>query len=365
MTIKINKLTPEQEALIPVHQDKWRAIALSTERIDRTVATEAIKAVYAAIAQPVPEVIFCESPSAVPQVLTRLLQQQFSPDLAWVVERYSSEQRQAKSRSRLGNSLTRQLEEQLHWAVRRQVEEQLSWQVRSQLESQPWPESYELQLWEQLQLTPHLQDYWHDGLRLETWMRDAVWLDLAISVLSSSPDRRKWLAFQMLIEECGWLLPYENVCIVCDRPVSLNFDDLGRLHAEGEPAIAFADGFQVYAYQGVRLPEQYGQLPPDLWRSQWLLEEFNFELRQVLLQGIGYERISQELEAIAIDTWREYILLGVDAEIDDEPMLLLKMTCPSTGLTHVARVPPDFDSAQEAIQWVNWDIDPAEFAVQT
>ncbi|HEY9805852.1 MAG TPA: hypothetical protein V6D04_04745, partial [Candidatus Obscuribacterales bacterium] len=78
-----------------------------------------------------------------------------------------------------------------------------------------------------------------------------------------------------------------------------------------------------------------------------------------------YERVSQELEAIAIDSWREYTLLGVDAEIDDEPMLLLKMTCPSTGLTHVARVPPDFDSAQEAIQWVNWDIDPAEFAVQT
>ena len=106
-------------------------------------------------------------------------------------------------------------------------------------------------------------------------------------------------------------------------------------------------------------------MPPALWRSQWLLEEFNFELRQVLLQGIGYERVSQELEAIAIDSWREYTLLGVDAEIDDEPMLLLKMTCPSTGLTHVARVPPDFESAQEAIQWVNWDIDPAEFAVQT
>ena len=365
MATKIDRLTSEQEALIPIYRDKWRQMALSTERVDRALATEAIKAVYAAIAQPAPEILFCESPLAVPQVLTRLLQQQFGSDLAWVVESYSPEQRQAKLRSQLGKPLTRQLEEQLHWALRRQVEEQLSWQVRAQLESQLWPESYELQLWEQLQRTPQLPDHWHDGLRLETWIRDAVWLDLAISLLNGSHDRRKWLAFQMLIEECGWLLPYENVCIVCDRPLALSFNDLSRLHAEGEPAIAFADEFNVYAYQGVRLPEEYGQLPPALWRSQWLLEEFNFEIRQVLLQGIGYERVSQELEAIAIDSWREYTLLGVDAEIDDEPMLLLKMTCPSTGLTHVARVPPDFESAQEAIQWVNWDIDPEEFAVQT
>jgi transposase len=31
----IEKLTPEQEALIPVYWEKWRAIALSTERIDK------------------------------------------------------------------------------------------------------------------------------------------------------------------------------------------------------------------------------------------------------------------------------------------------------------------------------------------
>jgi hypothetical protein len=52
-------------------------------------------------------------------------------------------------------------------------------------------------------------------------------------------------------------------------------------------------------------------------------------------------------------------------EDDDESILLLKMTCPSTGFIHVARVPPDSLSAKEAISWMNWDIDPEEFAVQT
>ena len=31
------------------------------------------------------------------------------------------------------------------------------------------------------------------------------------------------------------------------------------------------------------------------------------------------------------------------------------MTCPSTGHIHALRVPPDVESAKEAIRWINWD----------
>ncbi|BAY75650.1 hypothetical protein NIES25_20970 [Nostoc linckia NIES-25] len=58
----IEKLTPEQEALIPVYREKWRAIALSTERIDREKAVEVVKATYTAIGKQQPEIIFCEIP---------------------------------------------------------------------------------------------------------------------------------------------------------------------------------------------------------------------------------------------------------------------------------------------------------------
>ncbi|WGV25512.1 hypothetical protein [Halotia branconii] len=33
----IDKLTPKQEALILVYREKWRAIALSTKRIDQGI----------------------------------------------------------------------------------------------------------------------------------------------------------------------------------------------------------------------------------------------------------------------------------------------------------------------------------------
>ncbi|MFB2836362.1 hypothetical protein [Floridanema evergladense] len=69
--------------------------------------------------------------------------------------------------------------------------------------------------------------------------------------------------------------------------------------------------------------------------------------------------------ASAIDNYREYTLLKIDANIDIEPIHLLKMTCPSTGNIHVLRVPPTLTSARDAIRWVKWDIDPEAFAIET
>jgi hypothetical protein len=84
-----------------------------------------------------------------------------------------------------------------------------------------------------------------------------------------------------------------------------------------------------------------------------------------LIQGIGYDRIVQDLEAVELDAWREYSLLKIQADVDVEPIHLLKMTCPSTNHIHVLRVPPHLNSACEAIRWVNWDVDSETFAVES
>ncbi|XWK90996.1 MAG: leucine-rich repeat domain-containing protein [Phormidium sp.] len=122
----------------------------------------------------------------------------------------------------------------------------------------------------------------------------------------------------------------------------------------------------------VHLPKKYF-LPLQQWQSKWILEEKNIGIRRVLIQQIGYDRICQELQAIELDTWREYSLLKIDIfddfDIENERELeatyLLKMTCPSTGFIHALRVPPNMKSAREAIRWVNWEVDPEEFARET
>jgi hypothetical protein len=56
-------LTPEQEALIPGYQEKWRQVYLSTQPIDRVKAEAAVKAAYVVMGKKAPaEIVFCASP---------------------------------------------------------------------------------------------------------------------------------------------------------------------------------------------------------------------------------------------------------------------------------------------------------------
>ena len=136
----------------------------------------------------------------------------------------------------------------------------------------------------------------------------------------------------------------------------------------------FHHSLQV-VFLDVRLPHRYWTKLSD-WKSEWLLEEKNVEIKKILIQQIGYAKICEDLSALALDNWREYTLIKLDGaepvyanswqiEVGAEPMVLLKMTCPSTGHIHILRVPPEMTSAEAAISWVNWGIHPDEFALQT
>ncbi len=177
-----------------------------------------------------------------------------------------------------------------------------------------------------------------------------------------SVDEKRWQLWENILNHCGWLLPFENYCIVCQRANYL-FDNRGFLHADGQPAIAFADGTAFYYYHGVALPEKY-QIPSALWQTDWLLTEDNVEVRSALIQGLGYGRICQELAVKTLDYWQGYELLKLKTPINDETILLLKMICPSTQKIHALRVPPYIRGARQAIAWINWGIDSQEFTHQ-
>jgi len=351
---QIDKLTPEQEVLIPVYREKWRKVALSTERIDREKAAEVIKDLYASINKEEPKIIFYESPYLAlrsPEVnqmrcsLRSELDKQLTPiGSLW-------DQIRKQFTENLWNQLAEDLNDQL--------ESQVQIELQDKLNSQMWNELTEIMGFRTI------SELLNKSLNPEQWIPCGSLYDFCISEFSFFHNSDAWKLYQSFVKSCGWIFPFAKLCIVCDRPRILKFDSENRLHAEGEPAIQFADGYSLYSHHGVALPEKYGKVHPHQWQSEWLLTESNAELRRVLIQGIGYARICQELQAVELDTWREYTLLKIAADADVEPIYLLKMTCPSTGHIHALRVPPAMTTAREAIRWVNWDIDPEAFAVQT
>jgi leucine-rich repeat protein SHOC2 len=129
-------------------------------------------------------------------------------------------------------------------------------------------------------------------------------------------------------------------------------------------------GLQLF---GVNLPRRYWTKFSE-WQAEWLLDEYNVEIRRRLIEYLGYEKICNGIGAIEIDRWQEYTLLEIGnieivyqgwKEIGREPMMLLKMTCPSTAHIHILRVPPDMTRAEDAIVWVNHGIHPSKFSIQT
>ena len=176
-------------------------------------------------------------------------------------------------------------------------------------------------------------------------------------------------------EDIGWIIPYEEACIMIERP-TLRYDDQGQFHGDGVPAISYEDGYCIYLWHRTAMPAKYGSVPSELWEPRWLLEEKNSELRKILIENIGYDRIIADLNGEVIDTWTQprtenmpdnwinkYEILRFH-DIDIEPVQLLKMVCPSTGHIHSVRIPPRITKAREAIKWVNHGIDPTDFEVQ-
>ena len=395
----ITQLKPEQKELIPIYGEKWLKVALSCQPLNREKATEAVKNAYAAIGLSPPKMVFVRGPLA---ALKAIMQNKWS-QLGRVGEGELLRENNADNGDLVAREFGEELDEQL-WEV-------LSLQLCDDLINrvQPWvletiesetnyrpllnqidrlgiylinllieepPRELEkllANLHEKRDFSELVSATLKNGflgpvepcISTQKLVAVTIWSDFLISVFGCQYDKNKWQILRSLTEDCGWFFPFKHICLACDRPLIFSVDNQQRLHAEGKPAVEFADGFKVYAHEGVILPETYGKLPPSDWRCEWLLSETNAELRRVLLQGIGYDRICQELQCKTIDSWQEYDLLEIYSEVDIEPISILKMTCPSTEKIHALRVPPNIISAREAIQWVNWGIDPPEFEVQT
>ena len=341
---RIEILTPAQEARIPEFRDAWRSVV--TTPINRERATAIVGQLYKRMGHEPPRVMFLDSPLAM-----YLAYGMLQPTLGALFDR-------------TGPNLRDQLRDQLWDQLRDQLWGQLGGQLGDQLRGQLWGQ---------------LRGQLYQTERPEWAVAWSAWFDFS-RYIGVNLDPQKYDLFTSFARECGWVLPYQGICFMSDRPRTVRWNAEGRLHNPDGPAVEFADGYGLWAYDGVRLPEQY-QKPVSEWESGWLLEEQNAELRRVLIQGLGYERLMRELEALRLDVWsgvslspdaagtyreveNRYELYRITKNVDVEPIHLLKMTCPSTGHTHVGRVPPDIISAFEGARWRNWGVSPTQFAAE-
>ncbi|MFF0203976.1 DUF6745 domain-containing protein [Streptomyces sp. NPDC005017] len=152
----------------------------------------------------------------------------------------------------------------------------------------------------------------------------------------------------------GWWWPLEKAAVVCERPVALHRDEAGRLDRGDGPALAFPDGFELYAWRGMPVPAEFlrelGGLTPERIRG-----EENAELRRVMLEHYGYDRYLDDSGARPVHRDETGTLWRIHLD-GDEPVVMVEVlnSTPEpdgTTRTYWLRVPPGTMTAREGVAW--------------
>jgi len=87
------------------------------------------------------------------------------------------------------------------------------------------------------------------------------------------------------------------------RPRALRRDAQHRLHCEDGPAIAYRDGWAVYAWHGLRIPSDFVEKRSEITVDR-IRSERNAEFRRVLSDLYGRERFLRDIGAMLTDPVR-------------------------------------------------------------
>jgi hypothetical protein len=120
-----------------------------------------------------------------------------------------------------------------------------------------------------------------------------------------------WKILKSLNQECPFLFALSKICVVIERPIEIHLDNEQLPHAQNQPAMIFGDGYQIYYYHGISIPERYEEISLDSWQPQWILDETDEYNRSVLIYNIGYKRFNNEFPKY--DFWQDRNLLLSDS----------------------------------------------------
>ncbi len=293
----INELTKEQEAMIPIIRDEWLAHGLSTSPADRAQAETGVKLAYeAAGLKPPMTIIWAQSPVHGGYLKAAINDSDMDVSVPLTPE---------------------QVETALDLAARAVLGE-----IKLQYDSCSAFGAHDAGY-------SSFYDFWGRACAL------------------ACVDRLKGLL--MLNKSAGWWWAYETVCVISERHNVLHRDEQGRLHCPDGPAVAYPDGWPVYAWHGVRVQANVILKPQELEPIK-VLQEVNAEVRRVMIERLGMERIAKETGAQVIAKDEKGELLRIELT-GDEPLLMVHVICPSTQREYYLRVPPTMTTAKEAVAW--------------
>lgn len=241
---KYEKLTPEQEALLPVYRDRWIDIGLDATPLDPAAAMDAVRMAYRLADQPGPKYwLFADGPMEAMRFLSVAPYVTLSQD-DW--DRLSKESVMA-----------------LTHEVKRVASQHASRAVNLE-----WPTTYGQHGAEYLSF----YEFFADNFGLAEKARGLIEIG----------------------KTCGWVWMYAELVIIARKPIRVSMNGQGRLHNERVAAVEYLDGTRVYAFNGVVIPEKW-VVERDTIDPTEILSCTDTDQRAAGIALFGYHRLKSAL----------------------------------------------------------------------
>jgi hypothetical protein len=156
-----------------------------------------------------------------------------------------------------------------------------------------------------------------------------------------------------LAQLISWWWPFDEAVVVTPLPSFICRDEENRLHHDGRKALEYPDGWGIYSWHGVRVPEDL-IIHPENITHQEILQEKNQELKRIKLERYGLTRWLDDVGAkeVAVDDRGTLVETNAMSSWTDEDEELAKFVVvkdSSTDRMYALRVPPDTKTPTEGI----------------
>ena len=157
-------------------------------------------------------------------------------------------------------------------------------------------------------------------------------------------------AWGSISESTCWWAPWEGICIMSDRARHVSFDENKRLHNETKKSVEFSDGWGIYSWHGVAVPENWIMDKKSL-TPQIALTWSNVEQRRCACEILGWHNVleHESLNPKVIDIDMPHIGTLIEVDLPDAPkQRFIKYQC-GTGRYFAESVnDKSFDTALKA-----------------
>lgn len=155
-----------------------------------------------------------------------------------------------------------------------------------------------------------------------------------VGVRYDAEDYRLLQQWSEIAKSIGWWAAWDGVCIICDRPRNIMFNDAGQLHSETGKAVEYEDGWGISCWNGTRVPDHWIE-QKDTLDPKEVLQTRDVEQRAAGCQIIGWAKMLDHLNHKIIDSDpdpQHGDLIEITMDGLPEPEWYLRFYCPRNGL---------------------------------